>query len=87
MIKSTEENGELSFHARTFIVNRKIKILSVLTAQRKSINRTPECMQIKLSAEGLKRYSCSMHNSTCREATKTTIEKIGSDLKVSLLLW
>lgn len=28
-----------------------------------------------------------MHNSTCREATKATREKIGSDLKVSLLLW
>lgn len=87
ILKSAEKNGELSFHPRIFIVNRKIKILAVLNAQRKSISRTPECMQIKLSSEGLKRYSWSMHNSTCREATKTTMEKIGSDSKVSLLLW
>lgn len=87
ILKSIEKNGELSFHPRILIVSRKIKNLAVLTAQRKSISRTPECMQIKLSSEGLKRYSWSMHNSTCREATKTTVEKIGSDLKVSLLLW
>lgn len=46
ILKSTEKNGELFFHHRIFIVNRKIKILPVLTAQRKSISRTPECMQV-----------------------------------------
>lgn len=46
ILKSTEKKDKLSFHHRIFIVNRKIKILPVFTAQRMSINRTPKCIQV-----------------------------------------